>query len=390
MDIFSLSKTYSSTIPYYTSGNIINGIDSILWVERYADAGEFTIVGTPTKTFMEDLAIGTLLSHSDTLSVMMVENHSIDETKDGDIKIEITGRTIDAITMGNRVIANNVLSSTDALQKYDDLGLGIGVNYATDSYYTNRPSSWGQIEQIVNRYLLASYSSANDSFPFPNFYIRSIPSMRTNDPILYRYPLSAPKLSTVYEVVINLLNATKSGIRIERPNSSHSTLDFVIHQGVDLSSTVQFNWAAGDLENIRYLWTNKDYKNGVYVTSDSFGLRDVPAYTTGWDLNYVSVNVDDVSQYYTDPAALTATERSNLINIFYSAGKTELGKHKNGFFMDATVSKNTRFQYGKDYNIGDIVYVTGNYGAETKMKITEFAQTMDSSGESGIPTLSPL
>jgi hypothetical protein len=350
-------------------------------VERYADAGEFTITGSPTKTLMDDLALGTLISHSDTTSVMMVENHSIDETKDGDVKIEITGRTIDAVTMGNRVIANNVLSSTDALQKYADLGLF--ADYTT-SYYNNRPSNWGQIEAIVNRYMLASYNSSTDSFPFPNFYIRSTPSMRTNDPVLYKYPLSAPKLASVYTVVIDLLNATKSGIKIERPNSSHSTLDFVIHQGLDLSDSVQFNWASGDLENARYLWTNQDEKNGVYVTSDSFGLRDVPAFTSGWDLNFVSVNVENVSQYYADPDALTSTERTNLINAFFSAGKQELGKHKPGLFMDATVSKNASYQYGKHYNIGDIVYVVGNYGVEAKMKVTEFAQTMDSSGESGL------
>ena len=208
---------------------------------------------------------------------------------------------------------------------------------------------------------------------------------------MYKYPLSAPKLGNVYDVVKNLLDATKSGMKIERPNQTHTTLDFVIHQGVDLSSSVQFNWAAGDLENIRYLWSNKDYKNAAYVTSDSFGLRVVPAFSTGWNVAFVGVDIGDVSQYYSDPEALTTTEYNNLVNIYNSAALTELGKHKKvGLFMDATVSKETTFQYGKHYNIGDIVYVTGNYGAEAKMKVTEFARTMDSSGETGIPTLSPL
>ena len=383
MDIFSLNKST------YTDGQLIPNIESILWVERYAEAGEFTITGSPTKTFMEDLALGTLISHSDTTSVMMVENHSIDETKDGDTKIEITGRTIDAVAMESRIIANNGLTPIQVLQKYIDLPLF--ADY-TISYYNDRPSSWGQIEAIVNRYLLASRNIDNDSFPFPNFYIRSTPSGRTDDPKLYKYPLSAPKLGNVYEVVKNLLDATKSGMKIERPNQTHTTLDFVIHQGVDLSSSVQFNWAAGDLENIRYLWTNKDYKNSAYVTSDSFGIRVIPStfLITGWDLNFAAIDMGDVSQYYADPNALTTTEYNNLVNVYTSAALTELGKHKPGLFMDATVSKETTFQYGKHYNIGDIVYVTGNYGAEAKMKITEFARTMDSSGETGIPTLSPL
>lgn len=384
MDIFSINKET------YTNGKIIPNIDSILWVERYADPGEFTITGRPTEAFMEDLALGTLISHSDTTSVMMVENHSIDETKDGDIKIEITGRTIDAIAMESRMIANNGLTPVQVLQKYIDLPLF--ADYTT-TYYNNRPSSWGQIEAIVNRYFLASRNINNDSFPFPNFYIRSTPSNRTNDPILYKYPLSAPKLGNVYEVVKNLLDATKSGMKIERPNQTHTTLDFVIHQGADLSSTVQFNWAAGDLENARYLWTNKDYKNAAYVTSDSFGLRVIPPLPTditGWDLSFAAIDMGDVSQYYADPNALTTTEYNNLVSIYTTAALTELGKHKAGLFMDATVSKEARFEYGKHYDIGDIVYVVGNYGAETKMKVTEFARTMDSSGESGIPTLSPL
>jgi hypothetical protein len=384
MDIFSLDEDA------YTNGKLISGIESILWVERYADAGEFKIIGTPKKTFMDDLALGTLISHSDTTSVMMVENHSIDETKDGDIKIEITGRTIDAIAMENRIIAYNALSPPQTLQKYVDLPLGLFINYASDPYYANRPSSWGQIEQIVYGYLIADYDPENDAFPYGNLNIRSIPSMRTGDPVLYRYKLSAPKLGNVYEIVKKLLDATKSGIKIERPNTSHSTLDFVIHQGLDLSSKVQFNWASGDLETARYLWTNKDFKNAAYVGSDSFGIRVIPPLTTGWGLRFTSVDMGDVSQYYSDPNALTTTEYSNLESIYTSAGKTEIAKYKSGFFMDATVSKNASYQYGNDYNIGDIVYVIGNYGAETKMKITEFARTIDSSGESGIPTLSPI
>ena len=384
MDIFTINKSN------YTNGKIITNIDSILWVERYADPGEFTITGRPTETFMEDLALGTLISHSDTTSVMMVENHSIDETKDGDIKIEITGRTIEAVAMESRMIANNGLTPIQVLQKYIELPLF--ADYTT-TYYNNRPSSWGQIEAIVKRYLIDSYDINTDSFPFPNFLIRSTPSNRTDDPILYKYPLSAPKLGNVYEVVKNLLDATKSGMKIERPNQSHTTLDFIIHQGVDRSSSLQFNWAAGDLEKARYLWTNKDYKNSAYVTSDSFGIRVIDPnnpFGSGWDLSFAAIDMGDVSQYYANPNALTTTEYNNLVSIYNSAALTELGKHKAGLFMDATVSKEARFEYGKHYDIGDIVYVVGNYGAEAKMKVTEFARTMDSSGESGIPTLSPL
>jgi hypothetical protein len=62
-----------------------------------------TIIAEATTQLMEDLAIGTLISHPNTLDVMMVETHSIDTSKPGPAEIEITGRSVGGILMENRV-----------------------------------------------------------------------------------------------------------------------------------------------------------------------------------------------------------------------------------------------------------------------------------------------
>jgi hypothetical protein len=54
------------------------------------------------------------------------------------------------------------------------------------------------------------------------------------------------------------------------------------------------------------------------------------------------------------------------------------------------VTPNSGKRYRADYNIGDIVYVIGNYDIAQKMRVTEYAEIEDENGEVGYPTLSML
>jgi hypothetical protein len=76
--------------------------------------------------------------------------------------------------------------------------------------------------------------------------------------------------------------------------------------------------------------------------------------------------------------------------ILTQRGNQALGGHRKTQFLETSINPTTRYQYRKDYNIGDIVFVRGNYGVSQLMRVVEFAEFEDETGEVGIPTVKLL
>ena len=75
------------------SGEIVNGIHKKMWVERFQEPGEFKFTLRPEYS-RDILPIGSLITHTDTLELMMVEDHSISEEKGKPPEIVVTGRSL--------------------------------------------------------------------------------------------------------------------------------------------------------------------------------------------------------------------------------------------------------------------------------------------------------
>ena len=73
MELFKFVPGTTPTV--LEQGQVINGYTSATWTERYSELGEFEIQTQLSSGLREFLPIGTLISHSNTLDVMIVENH---------------------------------------------------------------------------------------------------------------------------------------------------------------------------------------------------------------------------------------------------------------------------------------------------------------------------
>ena len=95
--------------------------------------------------------------------------------------------------------------------------------------------------------------------------------------------------------------------------------------------------------------------------------------------------------YYTQNITRILIKEATVPNCFYNISDgTNNGKQNDIlYYIDAKVNKNCRYKYKEHYNIGDIVWVSGDYDATTIMRVTEHAQVLDENGESSIPTLTP-
>lgn len=377
--------------------------------------------------------------------------------------------------------AGNVVTSSASVKAHAS---GVGVKpvtvrfveqYMTGAYTVPKGSHtaiWSQVNEMLNHFLTTNIGTLT-KYVLPNVVIRvSSSGMGTQvTPPVDNWPVPWGNL---YNAMIEGLKQQNCGIKIERPISAHSTLDFIIHKGEDRSATIQLSWSSGQIDSARYLWSIKDYKNEMFVrtkyqsfmvpnvattltansiaTATSFSVADrtgfvpgaklafnptnligtsneqliisssyIPAtgpgtITTttgaayahaidldvvqntvptrkGWDLKvgFVEFSEYDLDpRLFTDPYLYDQTQLSNiklyLKVVTENKGQIELASATKLTMMDITTGRIPK-KFRVDYNIGDIVYVVGDYGVSQKMRVTEYAEILDESGSSAYPTL---
>jgi hypothetical protein len=94
----------------------------------------------------------------------------------------------------------------------------------------------------------------------PNFVVRTTiadPSVEDRSLKTFRV---FKDFETVLSAATKICNEHSLGMRIERPADGRTTLDLIIHKGINKTETVRFDSTAGDLKNVRYIWSNKNLK----------------------------------------------------------------------------------------------------------------------------------
>jgi len=371
--------------------------------------------------------------------------------------------------------AGNVVTTDPSVKAHAN---GVGVKpvtvtfveqYATAAYIvplSGHAAIWNQVNTMLNHFLTSNIGTLS-KYVLPNVVIRVASSgmgTQTTPPV----EAWVVPWGNLYDAMIEGLQQQNCGIKIERPTSTHSTLDFIIHKGEDRSGTIQLSWSSGQIDTARYLWSIKDYKNEMYVRTKyqgfmipnvgttltansaalatSFSVADrtgfvpgaklafnptdfigtsaeqltisssyVPAtgagaITTttgatflhssglpvfqntvptrkGWDLRVGSV---EFGEYDLDPRLFDLATKTiqdlYLKVVTENKGQIELAGLKKLSLMDITTGRLPK-KFRVDYNIGDIVYVVGDYGVSQKMRVTEYAEILDELGSSSYPTL---
>jgi len=368
MDIFTLEQSGST----YKEGKIINGLYKKLWVERYLEAGEFTLVGTPTNELREALAIGTLLSHTNTKEIMIVEDQQIE---DGPSPVfTVTGRSLDSI-LESRVATDSGLgfngpnnSGTAPLVLYDQ----------TAWPYRFLDVTPPELVVELMRDQIGSGTGIRTTFRIP--YIEIVNSVTTT----YTSEDQDVPRGDLYSQIKDILDGIDAGLRVKRPDNTHSKIRFIVHKGENRKDTVRFSHLRGEVEKAKYFWSSRNYRNAAYISSRYQGLYmslTAADGLTGLDRRVMFIDAQDVNK------GETTSQKALIKEVLGTRAKRELRKHRLKTVFEATISPQNRYEYRKDYDIGDLVFVDGNYDISAVMRVTEFVEVDEGSGTVGIPTL---
>lgn len=366
MDIIRFHNPTSAT--KMERGEIINGLKSKLWIERYDKAGEFKLVAPASSGMRELLPIDSFISHVDAHEIMIVENHEISDQKDKEDEIIITGRGYETF-LDNRIVGSNKTFPTS----------GTIVEYALTAGYT-----WNQIVTLLSDHLLPA-GLIDDNYQIPYLSISTdvagtgVSEART------------VKRGSLYSRMLELMEVDYLGIKIVRPGPwsplapGSPNVALVIHKGVDRSDQVVYSYDTGEIESADYLWSNKLFKNTAYV-SGKWVETVVTTAATGYARRMMQVDASDIdNEYATAPAGGTLT---TVVAKMQQRGLEALAAQHEIALTKAEVSKDTnQSSYRTDFNVGDIITVQANYNEASAMRISEYVEIEDENGRSGYPTL---
>jgi len=347
----------------------INKYSSAMWIERYRDPGEFKFTAPLASDLRLLLPPGTLISHSNTMDLMMVESHTITEEIDKDPQLEISGRSFDSF------LEQRAVSLIRDWPSHPDGTPNIELSF---------DYSWEQAKTLINSMLV-------DDEELPNMLAETDISGTGTfvDPairIISRGPLS--------DRVRELLAIDDLGLRMVRRNPYYTVPGdpdnslFLIHNGKDRRDSVIFSPKKDDVESSENLWTNKTLKNVALVTGRWLETVVQVGTPTGIDRRVMFVDASDIDQNF--ESAPIGTDKDDVLEHLRVRGEMLLAGQRQFMITRADISKKTKYEYRRDYGIGDIITVQSNYGDVTPMRVTEYTEIQDINGETGHPSFGVL
>ena len=383
MDIFKFNND-PSTPTKMQHGEILNGLKSKLWIERFREVGEFKLIAPVSSGLREKLPIGTFLSHTDTLEIMIVEDHEINEAQGEESTIIFTGRSLES-WLENRVLGANYQNSIHLSTGDGIVHLPPGVYSYTHDHYT-KDYAWSTVMQLFNEHVnLLFLNDDNDQFPYLD-----IVSLASGGNQAIR---KLDRGMTVLDAILKLLAMSKLGWKSQRPSDaaiSFPNLEnthLIIHPGIDLTDKVSFSYDGGEILDADYFWSNRNFKNFAYISSK---WVETWADNENTDYNhrrrYIWVDGSDLdNDMDTEPTGSTL----DILRIdLVLRAQEELKAYNETNLTKVNASHNPLdSQYRTDFNCGDLVTVNGTYNDSLTMRVTEYAEIEDENGEQGYPTL---
>ena len=373
--ILELFKFTNDTPSIFNSGEVVEGYDSISWIERYREAGEFEITGKLSSGLLDKLPRGSYISHQGTWEVMAVEDHYINEKSGEDPIIKITGPSVEKPVLENRVVGANA-NWLPGYRVIEELTIPSG-------YLSS------QIANLINDHIetgvtLNVYDRINDML--------AITTVVQGDEQVAR-PL---KRGLLYKAVQELLGVEDLGIRVHRRSSmtgahpdAGNTL-FIIHEGNDVSENVIFSSDGGMIDNAEYFWSSKLFKTSALVVGQHL---EVLVEATGTPIPGISrrvmyVDAEGLDDSYEPGMAQALIDE--IVDKMETLGRQTLKNQRQVGLISVDISKSKSYRYRQDYQMGDIVSVLGVHGSEEKMRVIEHVEIEEENNAVSYPTLSKL
>lgn len=356
----------------FQPAKLVEGHSSLIWTERWSSNGDFQresfdIGGTIATLPLEDPVNNvppTFVTLRDSTVPMIVETHVIQKSLTGQPKIVTYGRSAETVLNRRTTIKTPLGGGAKIHEPWTSV-----QKTAVDAAY----DAMNLVVTLGSASVLDKIDEIEIKAPIrPPGYVA--PSTNQN------YQVDPGEL---YQWVLNQVQSEKYGLRAVRPATTSVTkIAIEIYTGTDRTTKVVFDARFDQFDDSKYVLSRADWKNAdqVGALNDSLEVNNGTAYS-GLKRR---VTFFDASQIATGAAG------STLTNIMTTLGKVDLAKRLETALFSGEVSRQKGAAYGKDYFLGDVVKLSGDYGLSQFVRIAEFIRSEDSSGEKAYPTFASL
>jgi len=344
----------------------IDSFNSFIWAERSRKFGDFKLTVNSTPANRKAFPVGTRLAMNKSLRVMVVETLEDNDSEDGKSLLTITGRSLEKIMIDR--IAHGVLDDTTTTPKWS---------------ITDDPKS---IAEYMYHYICVLGSLDAGDIISDVAEGSSLFPPDTIDPPVDEVTVEFEPI-TLYDAETQLCDIYGLGFRIVRDPVT-AELYFDVYTGCDRTTAqtdlpaVVFSPDLENLTNVTQFDTIASYKNVAYVFSpvgyEIVYADGIDPSVEGFERRVLLVNATDITD--TDPPTASAK--------MIQRGLDELAKNRPFKGFDGEISQESRYIYGVDYNLNDLVEVRAKDGVTNRMQVTEQIFVSDEQGERSYPTLS--
>lgn len=361
MELFTLDGNFQLK-------DLIEDYSSLIWTERYFNAGEFELVATNTAAATRALPLESFVSLRDTNTVMVVEQHLPSNPLKEAPSITIKGRSAETVLerRASTIVAlpavySAVPSWLMAAGKESDAAYKAMRHVIGDG-----PRFQGFTEVLG---LLDPAVSPLDAIPeldlvLPADYSTSIANMYEIKP------------GNLYGTVLDLINTNHRGIKATRPVPGETKIGIEIYNGASLVDTVVFDIRFDQFDDAKYLLSFQGSANVAYYFGK--GAAQKVLKNTGPEPSGLNRRVLLMDE--------SADDATSSADVRRTRGLIELYKYNATAMFDGQLSEQVADGYNKHYFLGDIVKLAGDYGLNQNARVVEFVRSSDSQGFKSYPS----
>jgi hypothetical protein len=370
----------------YQPSQLVERYNSLLWTERYSSAGDFQLVTTDVSRMLKLLPLESLITLRESTVPMLVEVHKIQKSITGAPVLTVTGRSFESVL--ERRVTLRIVTYDNGATYHIEPWIIPGMLPSDTAYYAirkvigdlvdRRVQPWSGIEQFQigpQSPWISSYDAMPMiDLPLPADFVYVEPDDTTPERQFEIKP------GNLYTVVMELLASNHHGLKAVRPSLGNTKIGIEIYNGADLTNTVVFDARFDQFEDATYLLSNAGSTNTAYVASKT-AFQEVYKTTANTEadiphsLNRRVTLVDISGEEGVDTPEARRTRA--LIELY---------KYNATALFDGQIGEQVAASYNRDYFLGDIIRLDGEYGLTENVRVSEFIRSADSTGNKAYPT----
>lgn len=334
---------------------VIDCFKSLIWTKRYYSYGDFELYIPADNELLPFLQPDFFVTREDDSSVMVIEKLVIQtDTEDGNYFI-VSGRSAESILL-RRIFDRQFIMKHSG-------SINVALHNLLSECTTMHHYQTGDYRKLP-----VSVSLAN---PIP---IVNLVCQFTGQ--------------TLLDGMISICKQRGVGLKMV---ISGGAFLLIPYEGSEVN--VIFSPDFDNLMNSRYSFDKTNLANHVFVAGEGEGSSRVwsqiivgtfATRPSGLALHELFVDARDIS-----------SNNGTVSNPDYDAmlserGHEKLANHDIVQSFEAEVETRVSFQYKVDYDLGDIVTVTNEYGVTAKPRIVEIIESWSETGYTAIPTFDAL